>query len=731
MKQRLDAFGIDERLCLKLVTGAAILVLTLAGIALRFYRLSDLPPGLHFDEAVNGINALLVLQGKHSVFFPESTGREAMVVYLAALSVAQFGRTVLALRLPLAIASVSSVLAVFWLGRVLFEQDIEGRRYSPWRGVIVGAVGAGLMAVSIGQTFMGRMAFRANLLPLFLTVSLALLWLGWRQRSWRLIALAGIGTGLIPYTYIPARFVPFLFLFLGLSFLLSHGSLSKSRIRTILPLIGLFLGTATVVAAPILIHFALNPNHFFMRSSQLWIFDDNIGAAKTLSALIKNVWEYLLIFGIHSDQYWQNYTVKQMMLYPLEALFFWLGVGLALRRWRDPTYRLLLLWLGVMLLPGILAVETGTNTFGSHHFIRLSGAAPAIYLLASVGVWDTFLFLEDKLPKNFTLKPAVLVSVLVGGFFLVQGVNTYRTYFQNWAHEPDMPESYGTAWTKLAQALNGQPFDDDTVYLIHSSHPHWRYSLEYLYQGSAAVRVIDVFSPNLAGSVERVLADVDRTATAKIVEWGSEDNYVGDDIEALSFLFDKYGRYLGTEQYAEFSVHEYTDVSLDRSWTLYDYLEPITVRYDGGIALTGIALGQGQDQLASHESIEMEQERSLWCFLQWRIGPSSDVDYAMSLRLYNDSGEIVYQADNKIRKLTNNTPTSDWTENEVVDSLFHIDIPADLQSGSYDLRLVVYDFETQIPTVEIDVWQPEVTLASLHLTFPPSATAKIEQKNGR
>ena len=240
-----------------------------------------------------------------------------------------------------------------------------------------------------------------------------------------------------------------------------------------------------------------------------------------------------------------------------------------------------------------------------------------------------------------------------------------------------------------------------------------------------------MFSPNLAGNVERVLAEEDKRAAAKIVEWGSDDYYVGNDIEALSFLLDKYGRYLGTEQFSEFSVHGYTDVSLERSWTLYDYLEPIIVRYDGGIDLTGIALGQGQDQLASHESIELEQKRSLWCFLQWQIGPSSDVDYAMSLRLYNDSGDIVYQADNKIRKLTNSTPTSGWTENEVVDSIFHIDIPADLKSGSYDLRLVVYDFETQIPTVEIDVWQPEVTLASLHLSFAPSATAQNEQKIGR
>ena len=169
MDKRDYSFRIYKRQGFLFATCGILIALTLGCGLLRFYRLNDLPPGLHFDEAVNGINALLVLQGKHSVFFPESTGREGMVVYLAALSVARFGRTVLALRLPLAIASASTVLAVFWLGRVLFEQDIEGLRYSPWRGLMVGAVGAGLMAVSIGQTFMGRMAFRANLLPLFLT----------------------------------------------------------------------------------------------------------------------------------------------------------------------------------------------------------------------------------------------------------------------------------------------------------------------------------------------------------------------------------------------------------------------------------------------------------------------------------------------------------------------------------------------------------------------------------
>ncbi len=42
-------------------------------------------------------------------------------------------------------------------------------------------------------------------------------------------------------------------------------------------------------------------------------------------------------------------------------------------------------------------------------------------------------------------------------------------------------------------------------------------------------------------------------------------------------------------------------------------------------------------------------------------------------------------------------------------------IPAELSAGEYELRMVVYDFETLVPTVEIGVWEPEVTLARLRL----------------
>ena len=44
-----------------------------------------------------------------------------------------------------------------------------------------------------------------------------------------------------------------------------------------------------------------------------------------------------------------------------------------------------------------------------------------------------------------------------------------------------------------------------------------------------------------------------------------------------------------------------------------------------------------------------------------------------------------------------------------------MEIPPDLEPGEYELRLVVYDYESLKPTVELGVWKPEAVLAHLQV----------------
>ena len=699
-----------------------------AVVLLRLYRLADLPPRLDSDEAVHGLDALQVLQGEHAVFFDANHGREGLIVYAIALSISILGRTELAVRLPMALTSAGAVFAVFWLGQTLFGRDEESGQATPWRGLFVGGVGAGLLAVSLSQTIIGRTAMRGNFLPLLLPLCLFLLWEGYRQRSWRRIALAGGCAGLLPYTYIAARFTLLLFLFYGLSFLLTYRSDTGIRFRVgllkrNLLWTGIFLGVAGLVAAPILLHFALHPGDFFSRGSELSIFDSDLSQGIPIRTFLVNTWEHLLLFGFHGDLAWDRNFYDRPMLDLWEALFLWLGAGIAFWRWR-PACRLLLIWMGAFILPAFLARDsTVPNT------LRMIGAVPAIYLLIGVGMWEAFRFLKERIRvmqrrmgrfHEETENGIIFaVVVLVAGLILVKGVTTYRIYFQKWAEHRNVSNSFETWLGDWAQTLNALPSDAETVYLIPGfsyAYPiSTHYTFEYLYLGTDSVHTVYMSAPNLAQKIESILTAREKVSTVKVVEWNTTSRWVRDDTRPVTFLLSKYGRYLGSDAYTDFQIHNFADISLERPWIFYEEIEPLTVLYDGGIALHGLALGQGKVQLSSRQPLDLGQGRSLWGVLRWQTSPGLDVDFATSLRLYNSKGERVYQSDDLIWKPAEHLPTRHWSADEMVDSLIQLELPDNLPSDEYELRLVVYNFKTLVPTVEIGVWQPETTLARLRL----------------
>ncbi len=706
-----------------------VLALLLAVWLLRFYRLGELPPGIQSDEGADGVYALQVLQGDHAIFFPEkASGREAIGVYAVALSTALLGRSLLAFHLPTALASAGTVFLVFWLGRLLFGQDIETGRSTPWRGLLIGGAGAGLIAVSVSQVFLSRAALRANFLPLLLTLSFAFLWLGWRRRSWNMVALAGIWTGLLPYTYLAARFTPFLFLLLGLSFLKPLGSLARDKWRAELPLVGVFLGTAGLVAAPILIHFALNPDHFSIRSGQLWVFGEEQGSL--VSVILGNVWEYLLAFGFRGDMVTRYNFAGRPLLNMWQALFFWIGMVAAVWRWRNPALRLLLLWLCVMTFPGMLAATRGMGP----NFLRMSGAAPAVFLLIGVGIWEAFQYLAPRfaalqtrvrfnLPADSTLSVAA-AGVLIAATVLFQGVDSYRTFFSKWAGTPAFFRAYHTEWTDAARFLNAQPYEQGVVYILpyprlneHYADEH--FGFEYLYQGDSPAHIIHATTPhNLAQKIEGALSLEKNLSTVKYLDWDNE--VVGGDARADAHaiaLLDKHGVFLGSEKVDDFLIHTFDDLSLDQPWRFYKNIQALEIHFDGGISLNGFTHGRGVEPPPSHQELTTDESPPPWVALLWQTAPGLEIEYSISLRLHNAAGERVHLQDFVLRNRFTNT-TRDWTPEEPVDTFHYLDLPSDLPPGQYELRLVVYDFESLKPTVELGVWEPETTISHLKIGEP-------------
>ena len=703
--------GNENRLLLASVSGGILFSLTVAVVILRLHRLAELPPGVDLGEGANGLDALGVLQGEHSVFFSEKlAGREGLIVYAIAVTFAILGKTESALRLPTALASAGTVFAVFWLGRTLFGQDREDPTAAPWRGLMIGGISAGLMAVSIGQTIMGRMAFRTTFLPFLLCLCLAFLWNGWRHRSWWQTGLAGVLAGLLAYTYIPARLAPFLFLSFGLSFVMPFGRMTWATIRPEIRRACVFTVVAGLVAAPLLIYFALHPQTFMARGNEVWVLHPSRSQDASLTALLVNAWDHLLAFGFRGDPTWRNNFAGRPILNLVEAPFFWLGICMAIWRWHNiPAYRLIIIWLAAMILPALLAKHAAPNT------MRMIGAAPAVYLLIGIGIWETYTFLRMRFSRWSSPKVTLAGGICIGALIAIQGVSTYYTYFQQWANAPEVYKAHQVEWAVLAQTLNEQPSLGNEIYLLpYILNEH--YGFEFLYEGLAPAYVIRSSPPqHVRKQLESLLAAYEDISTVKIVDWKDHIVWSKDGDDTLETLLSKYGNYVATQEYADFQIHTFTDIAQKRPWTFYDYLEPLTIHYDGGISLHGIALGQGSQQVSSQRQIDVIQGRSWWIAMRWRTAPGLDIVYSTSLRLYDSEGRTVYQYDSVLEDATP-LPTNRWQADEQVDSLQFLEIPTDLSPGEYELRLVVYEFESLKPTVELGVWEAERVLTSLQLS---------------
>ncbi len=558
-------------------------------------------------------------------------------------------------------------------------------------------------------------------MSLLLALCLGLLWQGWTKRSrWRIV-LAGICSGLLSYTYVAAYFAPILFLLFGASFLLPLGSVTLGRVRAELPWVGLFLGVAGLVAAPNLVHFTLHPEHLFSHSGRVSLFDPIHNQGDFLGAFARSVWIYVLNFGVQGHSGLNYNFPGQPLLSKWETSFLGIGMAVALWRWqRWPPYRLLILWLGIMILPAILSKDP--DAWGPNP-MRMMGAVPAIYLLIGVGTHEAIQLLKRSfraLPqpvnqvflKNQT-SVAIVVGAVMGGAVLSHAATTYRTYFQEWAFHPDLFRAYEVPWIELTRVLNALPSDDGTVYLVpNSQHPH---SFRYLYQGEPPAYLHHPAAPYLAQEIESILALVEGVSTVKVVEWQNKAAWIGEDPGRTALLFAKYGRYEGFENYPHFRIHSYSNITLDRPWTFFEQLEPLAVEYDGGIALQGLALGQGGEQMSSRQALSLRRDLPMWMALQWQTVPGLDVDYAISLRLYNVEGEKAFQEDIVLWS-PRHLPTSEWSGEEPVNTMGLLAFPSDLPADEYELRMVVYDFETLTPTVEISVWEPEMTLVQLQLT---------------
>ncbi|OGZ34923.1 MAG: hypothetical protein A3A94_02835 [Candidatus Portnoybacteria bacterium RIFCSPLOWO2_01_FULL_43_11] len=418
------------------------LILILASF-FRLWRIDSVPPGLYSDEAMNGNNALATLEtGQFKVFYPENNGREGLFINIIAFSIKIFGNQAWAIRLPSVLFGILTVLGIFFLTKILFQNER------------VALFTSFFLAASFWHINFSRISFRAIMAPAFLVWSLYLLWriikkterqklkpeTNFMFRSSILAVFSGFIYGLGFHSYIAYRITPLLILAALLAFFFKAPAYLRKKI--LLPIF-LFLIFAFIAFLPLGFYFLENPQDFFGRTSQISIFE----SSRTILNLFKNTFITSQMFVFLGDFNWRhNYAGAPQLWLPV-ALLFLLGIFKSFKKLfsKISQFRfenlILLLWFFLLLLPVIVSNE------GLPHSLRAILVAPAAMIFAGLG-------LEEIIKKIPGKKTTVLFIVV---FFILIAGQSYNRYFREWAKNPNVSLAFNENLSRVADELNDAP----------------------------------------------------------------------------------------------------------------------------------------------------------------------------------------------------------------------------------------------------------------------------------
>ena len=357
-----------------------MVALLLLATVLRFAAWQSAPPGLRYDETTVVYEADEIRAGARPIYM-DGSAEEALYHYLFAAAQDFIAPHLFTLRWLSAALSLIGVAAVYALGRRMFNARV---------GLLAAAIATG----AFWSLMYSRLGLRIIAVTPFVGLALIFLWRGFSRSRRRDFIVSGMLFGLSAYTYAATRMIPVALIgFIIYLAIFNRAFLRKHGVNFALTIL-----TAALIVLPMAYHIATVP----AAERRLGEVEGPLDALQRgdVQPLINSTIITAGMFIASGDPEWLYNIPNRPVFDLLTGAIFFGAVILSLRRFRQPAYAFVLIWLLAGLLPAMLTWPAASN---SHSFLAQTPA----FLLVALGLdaiatrWPKYggVFIADRVDR--------------------------------------------------------------------------------------------------------------------------------------------------------------------------------------------------------------------------------------------------------------------------------------------------------------------------------------------
>jgi len=468
--------------------------------------------------------------------------------------------------------------------------------------------------------------------------------------------LIGLLTGLLFYGYLPGYLAALIIpLFLVTNRLSPQPKLPLEYRPFIISSL-----LATLIAAPILIYFALHPATLLQRPQQL-----NQTNELGVSSWGQSTLDFLATFG-----FWPSWLLQgkfdSLAFDPVTTILFVIGWFIALTHWRNPAYRFILIWWFVMIAPAFLS-RSASQGFIFEVWRRGIGAQPVSFIFPALALVE-FLSLSNKKPLQFALTTLTIATSATLGYWL---------YFMQWANSPVISSLFAPGPVQLVTWVNEHQ-RPDTLFLFPTrpnvsptTRPELftvRYMADDLTQVAFPVMNETDIEANLA-----TWLDNPAISTVHLMQL---DRLPIDPKHYFTYALSGRGRQVGQEKLPDYTVTTY---QLDRPQR---FLKPLRSE-------TIVTFGN-ELQLVSQQIQPILPGQALAIAIKWLKLNNNTTNYNSRLSLHDSAGHEIAQVDQPLLSAESYETSATWSAGTDSTIYYTLSIPPDLPPVTYTLQIVAY-----------------------------------------